>query len=155
MKGDKRVIDHLNGYVTTELTGRHQYTNHSRLLDDWGVQGLARRQAAYAEEEREHADRLADRILFLGGTPDFQNLRELAIGKDVRDMLQCDIGLVGSAIDQLREAATDCQKLGDYVSYDLMREMLADEEEHYRWLDIQLRLADRIGIANYILLNSR
>ncbi|HMN36975.1 MAG TPA: bacterioferritin [Hyphomicrobium sp.] len=155
MTGNETVLRHLNRHLTTELTGRHQYTNHSRLLKNWGVSRLAQRQADYAEEERQHADVLADRILFLGGAPDYQNLRPLSIGKDVRGILQCDLGLVNSAIEHLRTATADCEREGDYVSYNLMMHMLQDEEEHYDWLAIQLRLVDRIGIENYITLNSR
>lgn len=150
MKGDKKVIDFLNRYLATELTGHHQYLEHARVLKNWGVSGLAEREDQYAEEERTHAARIADRILFLEGAPDVRTIRRLAIGADVRKILDCDLGLVSQAQTVLREGVAHCESVADYVSRDLLREMLDDEEQHAYWLEIQLALIVRIGLKNYI-----
>ncbi len=150
MKGDRKAIDFLNRYLVTELTGHHQYIGHARMLKNWGVTGLAEREDQYAEEERAHAARIADRILFLEGTPDFRTIGTLAIGTDVKELLTGDLGLVRQAQTVLRAGVAHCESAADYVSRDLLREMLDDEEQHAHWLEVQLALIARIGLKNYI-----
>ncbi len=150
MKGDKKTIEFLNRYLATELTGHHQYLEHARVLKNWGVTGLAGHEDEYAKEEQTHAARIADRILFLEGAPEFRTIGTLAIGTDVKQILGCDLGLVRQAQTLLREGVAHCESAADYVSRDLLREMLDDEEQHAYWLEIQLALIVKIGLANYI-----
>ncbi|MCA9672149.1 MAG: bacterioferritin [Myxococcales bacterium] len=149
MKGDTDVIRHLNTALRNELTAINQYFLHSRMLKDWGLDKLAEKEHAESVDEMKHADTLIQRILFLEGLPNLQDLDKLLIGENVKEMLECDLKLELKAIPDLKVAIAHCEKVGDYVSRDLFRHILDDEEEHVDFLETQLDLIDRIGIERY------
>lgn len=154
MKGDPKVIDFLNEALKNELTAVNQYWLHYRMLDNWGVSKLAALERHESIDEMKHADRLAERILFLGGLPNFQMLGRLRIGETVEEILKADLDLEHDALPQLKSAISHCEKVHDYVSRDLFASILASEEEHVDMLEKQFDLIERMGIANYIQLNS-
>ncbi|MCK8516155.1 bacterioferritin [Methylonatrum kenyense] len=149
MKGDPKVIEHLNTILFNELTAINQYFLHSRMLKDWGLTKLADHEYQESIEEMQHADKLIDRILFLGGLPNLQDLGKLLIGEDVREILECDLRLEEKGIPDLREAIAYAESIRDYVSRDLFQTILADEEEHVDHLETQLGLIERLGLENY------
>lgn len=154
MKGDEKVIECLNLALKNELTAINQYFLHYRMLKNWGVTRLAKFEYDESIDEMKHADRLADRILFLDGLPNFQLLGRLRIGESVEEILRADLELEMEAIPPLRDAIQHCEQVRDYVSRDLFQHILDNEEEHVDVLETQFALIERIGIENYIQLNS-
>ncbi len=151
---DPGVIQHLQTQLTNELTAVNQFQNHALLLHHWGVTRLARKAEAEAQEEREHADELIARILYLGGTPDMGTLHPVLVGADVRGTLEADLTLEERALRDVREGIGHCEAVRDYVSRALLLRILADEEGHEDFLIIQLELIRQIGIERYIQLNA-
>jgi len=154
MKGDKKVIDFLNQALKNELTAINQYFLHSRMLRDWGVSKLAKKEHDESIEEMHHADWLIERVLFLGGLPNLQDLGKLHIGESVLEILECDLKLENIAIPLLRDAIQYCEEVRDYGSRDLFYKILHNEEEHVDYLETQFSLIERIGIERYTLLQS-
>lgn len=155
MKGDAKVIEHLNIILKNELTAINQYFLHSRILKDWGVSELAEYEYKESIDEMNHADWLIERILFLEGLPNLQDLNKLHIGETVKEIIECDLKMENKAIPDLRDAAEYADKVRDYVSRDLFVKILDSEEEHVDWLETQLDLIERIGLERYTLLQSR
>ncbi|MEL6692403.1 MAG: bacterioferritin [Pseudomonadota bacterium] len=154
MKGDAKVIEFLNAALKNELTAINQYFLHSRMLKDWGVSKLGDYEYKESIEEMNHADWLIERILFLGGLPNLQDLGKLRIGESVEEILKCDLDLEHDAIPLLRDAMEQCEKVRDYVSRDLFGKILHNEEEHVDYIETQFDLIERIGIQSYIQLQS-
>ncbi|GJL72153.1 MAG: bacterioferritin [Nitrosomonas sp.] len=151
MKGNKKIIDTLNQLLAGELTSMDQYFTHSRMYDDWGLSKLYERINHEMDDEKQHADLLIKRILFLQGVPAVGNRSPLKIGKDVREMLKNDLELEYSVITALREAIAACEQEKDYQTREILETMLADtEEDHTYWLEQQLGLIEKIGIENYL-----
>ncbi len=149
MKGDAKVIKRLNEVLTNELTAIDQYFVHAKMFDHWGFGSLGRHERKASIDEMGHADSLIERILFLEGLPNLQDLHKLLVGQDVKEALGCDLKLELAAHPVLKAAIADCETCGDYVSRDLFRGILKSEEDHIDWLEIQLELIDKVGIANY------
>lgn len=154
MKGDPQVIDYLNRALRSELTAVSQYWLHYRLQEDWGLGHMARKSREESIEEMHHADRLIARIIFLEGHPNLQKLDPLRIGQTARETLESDLAAELEAVSLYREAYAYCDKVGDYVSKELFRELLTDEEGHVDFLETQLALFDRIGGQHYEHLNA-
>jgi bacterioferritin len=154
MKGDPKVIEFLNACLKNELTAINQYFLHSRMLMDWGVSILGEHEYKESIEEMEHADWLIQRILFLGGLPNLQDLGKLKIGEMVEEILASDLELEREACPVLRDGMEHAESCRDYVTRDLFLKILASEEEHIDYLETQMELVDRIGIQNYIQLQS-
>jgi bacterioferritin len=155
MKGDDKVIEFLNETLKNELTAINQYWLHYRMLDNWGVKRLADYERHESIDEMKHADRLAERILFLEGLPNFQMLGRLRIGETVEECLRADLELEREAVGQLKNAIEHCEKVRDYKSRELFEDILESEEEHIDFLETQFEMIDRMGLQNYIQLNSR
>jgi len=151
---DKKVIEFLNKALKNELTAINQYFLHSRMLKDWGVSKLAKKEYEESIEEMEHADWLIERILFLGGLPNLQDLGKLRIGENVSEILDCDLKLEHEAIPVLRNAVEHSESVRDYVSRDIFGKILTNEEEHVDWLETQHDLIRQMGIQNYVQLQS-
>ena len=154
MEGDAKVIEFLNQALKNELTAINQYFLHSRMLKDWGVSKLGDYEYKESIEEMNHADWLIERILFLGGLPNLQDLGKLRIGESVEEILKCDLALEEDAIPLLRDAMEHCEKVRDYVSRDLFGKILTNEEEHVDYIETQFDLIKQIGIQSYIQLQS-
>lgn len=154
MLRDPKVVEHLNTVLTNELTAINQYFLHARTLRHWGVTQLGRKEYKESIEEMHHADWLIERILFLDGLPNVQRLNQVMVGQDVREILEADLKLEEKAMEDLREGIAYCETVRDYVSRDLLRRILENEEEHVDFLDRQFDLIRQIGIERYILLNS-
>lgn len=154
MKGDAKVIDYLNECLKNELTAINQYFLHSKMLDNWGVSKLAKFEYEESIDEMKHADKLAERILFLDGLPNFQLLGRLKIGETVEEILKADLALEHEALPPLKDAIEHCEKVRDYVSRDLFAEILESEEEHVDTLEQQFDMIERMGIENYVQLQS-
>jgi bacterioferritin len=149
MKGDLKVIEFLNRALRNELVAINQYFLHSRMYKDWGLDGLGDYEFQESVDEMKHADGLVERILFLEGLPNMQDIGKLRIGEHTKEMLECDLALEMEAIPDLREAIEYCESCKDYVSRDLFDSILGSEEEHVDWLETQLDLISRVGIENY------
>ena len=151
MKGDAKVIEFLNKALYNELTAINQYFLHAKMLKNWGLKELAEHEYHESIDEMKHADKLAERILFLEGLPNFQLLGKLRIGENPRELLVCDLALENEALPVLREAIAYSETVGDYVSRQLLSDILESEEEHLDWIETQLSVIERIGEPNYLL----
>lgn len=154
MKGDAKVIDHLNTILKNELTAINQYMLHARLLGHWGLTKLAAHEFGESKEEMLHADKIMQRLLFLDGKPNMQDMHKLMIGDSVESVLHNDLKLEEVAIPALKAAITDCEKLQDFVTRDLLKAILTDEEGHVDFIETQLELLARMGLPNYIQLQA-
>jgi len=155
MKGDAKVIEFLNQALTNELTAINQYWLHYRVLKNWGVERLADYERHESIDEMKHADTLADRILFLEGLPNFQAIGRLKVGETVEEILKADLALELEAIPLLRDAIQHCESVRDYVSREIFERILESEEEHVDFLETQFEKIARMGLENYVQLQSR
>ena len=151
MKGDAKVIEHLNKALYNELIAINQYFLHAKMLKNWGLKELAEHEHHESIDEMKHADKLSERILFLDGLPNFQNLGKLRIGENPLELLKADLALELEALPTLKDAIAYCEQVGDYVSRDLFAGILESEEEHIDWIETQLGLIECLGEQNYLL----
>ena len=150
MKGDPKVIEHLNKALYNELIAINQYFLHARMFKNWGLKELADHEYHESIDEMKHADKLIERILFLDGIPNLQNLGKLFIGESPVEALECDLRLEYLAVPDLKAAIAHSESVGDYVSRELFEDILESEEEHIDWLETQLGLVERLGLQNWL-----
>ena len=153
MKGDAKVIEYLNKALRSELTAVSQYWLHYRLQEDWGIGKLAAKSREESIEEMHHADKLVERIIFLGGHPNLQTLDPLRIGETAKETLECDLAAEHDARNLYIEARDHCESVKDYVSKEMFEELISDEEGHIDYLETQLELYEKLGEAGYYQLN--
>ena len=154
MQGDPKVIEFLNKALTNELTAINQYWLHYRVLHNWGVTRLAEYERHESIDEMKHADTLADRILFLDGLPNFQAIHKLKVGETVEEILRADLALEQEAIPLLKDAIAHAETVRDYTSREIFERILESEESHVDFLETQFDLIARMGLQNYIQLQS-
>ncbi|MBB34474.1 MAG: bacterioferritin [Hirschia sp.] len=155
MKGDPKVIEFLNTVLKNELTAINQYFLHARMLKDWGITELAQKEYKESIEEMEHADWLIERVLFLEGLPNLQDLGKLRIGENVEEIIAADLKLEEQAIPVLRDAIEHCESVRDYISRDLFKKILDNEEDHVDWLETQQSLIKSMGLENFVQFQSK
>jgi bacterioferritin len=150
MKGETRVIELLNGLLTTELTSINQYFLHARMYRNWGLEALNEKSYKKSIKDMKQADDLIERILFLEGLPNLQKLEKIRIGEHTAEMLQCDMALQLEQVTQLKDTIAYCEEARDYVSRDLLEGILEYEEEHVDWIETQQYLIEKTGLENYL-----
>ena len=150
MKGDAKVISYLNKVLKNELSAINQYFLHSRMYRNWGLKQLADHEYAESIDEMKHADKLIERVLFLDGLPNLQDMGKLMIGENTKEVIECDLKLELLAVPDLREAITHCETVKDFIFRELFEDILESEEEHIDWLETQLGLIEKIGLENYL-----
>ena len=155
MKGDPKVIEFLNKALTNELTAINQYWLHYRVLNDWGVTKLAEYERHESIDEMKHADVLAERVLFLGGLPNFQAIHRLKVGETVEEILKADLAVEMEAIPLLKDAIAHCETVRDYTTREIFERILESEEEHVDFLETQFDMIERMGLQNYVQLQSK
>ncbi|MFI8666471.1 bacterioferritin [Qipengyuania sp. NPDC077410] len=155
MKGDEKVIEFLNKALTNELTAINQYWLHYRVLADWGVSKLAEYERHESIDEMKHADVLAERILFLNGLPNFQAIHKLKVGETVEEILKADLAVEMEAIPLLKDAIAHCEEVRDFTTREIFERILESEEEHVDFLETQFDMIARMGLENYVQLNSK
>jgi len=154
-RGDAKTIAFLNRILKNELTAINQYFLHSRMLADWGISEFSKHEYKESIDEMKHADKVIQRILFLGGLPNLQDLGKLMIGENVAEIVECDLKLEEMAIPDLADAIAYAEEVRDYGSRELYTEILESEEEHIDYLRTQQKLIAAIGVSDYIQLQTQ
>lgn len=150
MKGDPNIIKLLNAQLTNELTAVNQYFLHARMYRHWGLETIAKKEYEESIDEMKHADKLINRILMLDGLPNLQALNKLLIGESTQEMLECDLKMEQGGHKSLKDCIAACEKAGDYVSREILEDILEDTEDHIEWIETQLELIGKVGLQNYI-----